>query len=120
MLELGNYAREEHAAVGRAAAGTADELVLVGSEVRATAEAALKAGMKPHHVHLFAADLKDAVALSVARKEAAALVRESLRKGDVVIIKGSYGIGMDEVVKELQERRGGGGSDSQTDLSARA
>lgn len=119
MLELGNYAREEHAAVGRAAAGAADELVLVGSEVRATAEAALKAGMKPHHIHLFAADLKDAVALSAARKEAAALVRESLRKGDVVIIKGSYGIGMDEVVKELHERRGGDGSGSQTDLSAR-
>lgn len=104
MLELGKYAREEHAAVGRAAAGAVDELVLVGSDVAATAEAAQKAGMREDHIHLFAASLSDRQALAQARLDAVSYVREQLRPGDLVLVKGSLGVGMEAIVVELQER----------------
>ena len=117
MLELGTYAREEHAAVGRAAAKVVDELVLVGAETKATADAAVRAGMPAKHVHYFAANLNDATALAAARQEASALVREELASGDVVLVKGSLGAGMDAVVAELVERRQS--IPRQADISAR-
>lgn len=104
MLELGMYAREEHAAVGRKAAKVLDELVLVGTETKTTADAAIHAGMPPERVHYFPASLQDVAALAQARRQASALVREQLSAGDVVLVKGSLGAGMDAVVAELVER----------------
>ncbi len=107
MLELGAHSLEEHAAVGEAAAAAGlDELVLVGEDVRATAEAALRAGMPAERVHLFAAPLADREALAHARLEAAHYVRERLAPGDVVLVKGSLGVGMDVVVAELVDPSG--------------
>lgn len=101
MLELGTYSQEEHAAVGRATVGRVDELVLVGTEVEATAEAALGAGMSPRRVHLFPARLDDSAALDRARRDAVALVRDRVIEGDLVLVKGSYGVGMDTIVAAL-------------------
>jgi len=103
MLELGTQSEVEHAAVGAVAAGVVDELVLVGSDVRATAEAAMQAGMPASRVHLFAAPLSNAPELAAARTAAATLVRAALRPGDVVLVKGSLGVGMDAVVTTLHE-----------------
>ena len=103
MLELGTYSRDEHAAVGRAAASAVDELVLVGADVAATAEAALAAGMAPERVHLYAASLDDKPRLAEARLAAASFVRERLSPHDVILVKGSLGVGMDAVVAELLE-----------------
>jgi UDP-N-acetylmuramoyl-tripeptide--D-alanyl-D-alanine ligase len=107
MLELGKYSREEHASVGRSAAAAVDELVLVGTEVKATACAAQEAGMAPEHIHLFEAPLADAGQLASARIEAAVYTRSHLEPGDLVLVKGSLGMGMDAVVTELQEKRTG-------------
>lgn len=104
MLELGSYSHDEHAAVGEAAAHAVDELVLVGSDVRATASAALRADMSPEHVHLFAAKLDNREAIAAARHEAAMFVRERLQPNDLVLVKGSLGVGMDAIVRELQEQ----------------
>ena len=103
MLELGAYAREEHAAVGRAAVGVVDELVLVGTDVRATADAALSAGMAAHRLHLFPASLDNPDELERARQEAAALVCHRLIATDLVLVKGSLGVGMDSIVAALQQ-----------------
>jgi UDP-N-acetylmuramoyl-tripeptide--D-alanyl-D-alanine ligase len=105
MLELGAYSLAEHAAVGVAAATGLDELALVGQDVRATAEAALRAGMPAERVHLFAAPLADREALSRARLEAARYVRERVGPCDIVLVKGSLGVGMDAVVAELVEQQ---------------
>ncbi len=105
MLELGTFSRDEHAAVGVAAAGAVDELVLVGMDVQATAEAAIRAGMQPARVHLFSASLQNPTELAQARSAAAALVCAAGKAGDLVLVKGSLGIGMDAIVTELQERR---------------
>lgn len=117
MLELGKYSHDEHAAVGKAAVGAIDELVLVGTEVRSTADAATKAGMPTERVHLYSANLSDGRAMSQARLDAAAYVRERISHGDVVLVKGSLGAGMDAVVAELQEKRNAGRR--QSDISAR-
>jgi UDP-N-acetylmuramoyl-tripeptide--D-alanyl-D-alanine ligase len=107
MLELGKYSPEEHASVGRTAAAVVDELVLVGTEVKATAFAAQEAGMSPEHIHLFEGPLADADLLASARMEAAIYTRTHLEPGDLVLVKGSLGMGMDAVVTELQEKRVG-------------
>lgn len=117
MLELGKYSRDEHAAVGTAAARGVDELVLVGTEVKSTAEAAANAGMPSDRVHLYSANLGDGAAMTQARREAATFVREHIRTGDVVLVKGSLGAGMDAVVAELQEKPNA--SRRQADISAR-
>ncbi|MFI5272079.1 MAG: UDP-N-acetylmuramoyl-tripeptide--D-alanyl-D-alanine ligase [Ktedonobacterales bacterium] len=106
MLELGTHSAAEHAAVGKVAAGSVDELVLVGADVAATADAALQAGMPAERVHLFRAPLSQPAELAAARLEAASLVRRALHRDDVVLVKGSLGVGMDVVVAELQEHRG--------------
>lgn len=107
MLELGTYSLDEHAAVGEAAAQAVDELVLVGSDVRATADAALQSGMLPKQVHLFAANLDDREAMAAARYGAATFVRERLQPDDLVLVKGSLGVGMDAVVRDLLEQHNG-------------
>jgi UDP-N-acetylmuramoyl-tripeptide--D-alanyl-D-alanine ligase len=107
MLELGAFAPEEHAAVGAAAAQAGiDELVLVGTEVRATAEAARQAGMPAERVHLYEASLADRAALAQAHRAAAEYVRARLAAGDVALVKGSLGAGMDAIVAALVEQTG--------------
>lgn len=101
MLELGAYAPEEHAAVGRETIGAVDELVLVGEDVQATAEAARSAGMPPERIHLYAAPLRDAAALAVARDQAARFVANALQPGDIILVKGSLGVGMASIVAAL-------------------
>jgi UDP-N-acetylmuramoyl-tripeptide--D-alanyl-D-alanine ligase len=101
MLELGAYAPSEHALVGADAAMSVDELVLVGSEVQATAEGARAAGMPAERIHLYPASLQDANALATAHAAAAAYVREHLKPDDLVLVKGSLGAGMDALVKAL-------------------
>jgi UDP-N-acetylmuramoyl-tripeptide--D-alanyl-D-alanine ligase len=117
MLELGTYSRDEHAAVGTSAAKAVDELVLVGADVQATADAAVRAGMAPEHVRYFPAPIGNAGLLTQARMDAAAYVREHLREGDLVLVKGSLGVGMDAIVAALQEQSGA--SHSEPDRSAR-
>lgn len=117
MLELGPFAPTEHAAVGEAAAQGIDELVLVGSEVKATAEAARTAGMPEARVHLFEARLDDRAALARAHQQAIAYVRERIGAGDLALVKGSLGAGMDAVVAELLEH--GRASRTRADISAR-
>lgn len=103
MLELGAYSRDEHAAVGVAAADAVDELVLVGTDVQAASDAALRAGMNQERVHLYTASLQNTPELTQARSEAARYVRDHVREGDLVLVKGSLGTGMDAIVSELQE-----------------
>jgi UDP-N-acetylmuramoyl-tripeptide--D-alanyl-D-alanine ligase len=97
MLELGSQATAMHEACGRAvAAARLDRLVAVGGPpALALATAAIAAGLPAANV--------DYVATSV---EAAALVSEALREGDLLLVKGSRGIGTDVVVTRLMAGQG--------------
>jgi len=96
MLELGNQATAMHEACGRAAAeARLDRLIAVGGPpALALATAAVAAGLPAGSV--------DYVATSA---EACARVTDTLRAGDLVLVKGSRGIGTDAVVAHLLEGR---------------
>lgn len=92
MLELGAEALAMHEACGRAAAGAGlDRLVTVGgAPALAMASAAIAAGLPASRV--------DYVETSAA---AVPLVAGQLAEGDLVLVKGSRGIGTDAVVRAL-------------------
>jgi len=91
MYELGEMAAEAHAQVGREAAGSCDVLVAVGGANAAhLMEAARAAGLATADIH----GVDDAAG-------AAELLRRVLRSGDVVLVKGSRGVGLDLTVAAL-------------------
>ena len=97
MRELGELSEREHVAVGRRAGEVADLIVTFGEMARVMAqEAATTDGrfnVGPPEVMSFAIDQREAVI--------AYLLRE-LREGDVVLLKGSRGLQMEEIVERLR------------------
>ncbi|MEK7516764.1 MAG: Mur ligase family protein [Patescibacteria group bacterium] len=91
MLELGAETDNAHEEVGRHVAELGiDLLVAVGERARAIHEAASQAGMSSDRVFHFG-----------SAEEAGRFVQERLRRGDIVLAKGSRGMRMERVVKEL-------------------
>ena len=94
MLELGEHAERLHRECGQAAAKAGlDLLIAVGAEpAGAMARAAVSAGMPDHcvsHVR--------------TKEDAADAAMRQVRPGDLVLVKGSRGIGTDLVVERLKE-----------------
>jgi UDP-N-acetylmuramoyl-tripeptide--D-alanyl-D-alanine ligase len=92
MLELGDHAPALHDECGRAAAAAGVTLLFAigGAPARALADAAIDAGMPPEAVSYFAQSA-DAVALIAAQ----------VRRGDLVLVKGSRGTRTDLVADRL-------------------
>jgi len=96
MYELGSYEEEGHRIVGRRAREVTDLLVAVGKLGKIMGQEALKAGMRPGNVYL-AEDSGDAIAV----------LRDLLGSGsggDLLLVKGSRGMAMEQIVTALQER----------------
>ena len=93
MLELGSHALTLHRECGAAAAAARlDLLIAVGGEpAKALADAAVAGGMPGPSV-VYAATSADAAEIAVRRT----------RPGDLVLVKGSRGIGTDVVVDRLK------------------
>jgi UDP-N-acetylmuramoyl-tripeptide--D-alanyl-D-alanine ligase len=94
MLELGGHASALHRECGAAAAAAGlDVLITVGGAPAADlAASAIAAGMPERCVsHVATSD------------EAAALALKRVRPGDLVLVKGSRGIGTDVVVERIKE-----------------
>lgn len=91
MLELGEFAAELHAACGRAAAEAGIDVVI---------------GVRGNAEHLVLA-VKEAAAPGVAAvflpdaEAAGAWLRENLRAGDVVLVKGSRGVRLERAIEGL-------------------
>jgi UDP-N-acetylmuramoyl-tripeptide--D-alanyl-D-alanine ligase len=98
MLELGEYEQDGHRLVGLRAAEIADVVVAVGPLGRLIGVAAKEAG----HRNTFFAD-ENATAVQV--------VEDVAQPGDFILIKGSRGAHMEEIVSSLaaQENEGDGG-----------
>jgi UDP-N-acetylmuramoyl-tripeptide--D-alanyl-D-alanine ligase len=92
MLEIGKYTPEAHESVGREAAKCADALFTVGPRAKFIAEAARAAGMK--RTAIFSFDTADD-----ARKP----VQDFIKKGDLILVKGSHSMRMDKIVEEIRE-----------------
>jgi UDP-N-acetylmuramoyl-tripeptide--D-alanyl-D-alanine ligase len=91
MLELGNYEHEGHGKVGMRALEVADVLVTVGSLARIIGETARRWGMATDAVHM----VED-------NEEAVRLLKDMVRGDDVILVKGSRALKMEEIVNSLQ------------------
>jgi UDP-N-acetylmuramoyl-tripeptide--D-alanyl-D-alanine ligase len=94
MLELGEHSLALHRACGEAAAAAGlDRLIAIGGDAaQALAEAAVQAGMPD-----------DAVTWTASSGAGADVVVPWLAEGDLILVKGSRGIGTDAVVKRITE-----------------
>ena len=91
MLELGPYEATGHEMVGVRAAEVVDELVTVGERAVMIAAAAEEAGLPPRVI----TRVQDS-------HEAIKFLGDRLRAEDVVLIKGSRGMQMDQIVSALE------------------
>ena len=93
MMELGEASAAGHEAVGAAAAAAADLLIVAagheGGEAAGIAHGAIAAGMPAGRV-----------VRATGRATAGAEALQRLRDGDVVLVKASRGLGLDEAVRD--------------------
>ncbi len=92
MLELGDAHIAGHRAVGEAAARAVELLVVIGSGAAEIAEGAQAGGLDPSRV------------IRVPDRDAALdVLRPRIRRGDVILLKGSRGAALDLLVDRLRE-----------------
>jgi UDP-N-acetylmuramoyl-tripeptide--D-alanyl-D-alanine ligase len=91
MLELGQYEHQGHQMVGNLAANVADLLVTIGPRAKIIAETARQAGLN-----------SEAIAEFEDTEDALNYLRAQLDREDVVLVKGSRAMHMDNIVPELE------------------
>ena len=94
MLELGAQEMQFHHDAGLAIPKTIDVVVGVGRRTRALLEGAREAGFADDALHHF-----DSAA------EAGEFLKSEIREGDLVLLKGSRGVGLDKAVAMLEAGR---------------
>lgn len=99
MLELGEAAVPAHRRVGTEAAGSVDYLITVGNLARSIANGAIAAGLPSGQVFSTASN-----------EETIAVLKDLLAPDDVVLIKGSRGMRMEEIVQSLINKDGSKGT----------
>jgi len=92
MLELGSYEEEGHRLVGRRAMDVADILVVVGPRGRIIGQEALSLGMDV-----------ESVCLCDDNQTAVEYLQKVIRPGDYVLVKGSRGMQMEEIIAALEK-----------------
>jgi UDP-N-acetylmuramoyl-tripeptide--D-alanyl-D-alanine ligase len=95
MYELGRYEEEGHKMVGRRAHDIADVLLAVGRLGRLIGQEALDAGMAAGAVHF-----------AETNGQAIDLLRSLVESGDRILVKGSRGMTMEEIVAALADTQG--------------
>lgn len=96
MREMGSVEEEEHELVGTRAGGVVDLLVTYGDLARIIARAAAEVERPPD---------RPLISISFAEDERQELVdylRSELREGDCVLLKGSRGLQMEDIVAALR------------------
>lgn len=92
MLEVGKYSLEAHEALGVEAAKIVDILITVGLRAKFIAETARAAKFLPKNIFIFEA-VEDALEPVV----------DLIKKGDLILVKGSHSIGLEKIVERLKE-----------------
>ncbi len=90
MLELGRHTADQHKTAGILAATACDILVTVGLRSRVLAESAIDAGLD-----------EDSVLQFDSSTEAGQYLKEIIKEGDIILVKGSQSMRMEKVVKEI-------------------
>ena len=91
MFELGPYEMSGHEMVGIRASEIAERIITLGEKGKMIAEAAVRSGMSHQKVTSF--ENTDQVVEAL---------RNLLKEGDVVLVKGSHGLRMDRIVSNLE------------------
>lgn len=89
MLELGKYSKKSHEGIGKMAAKCADWIIFIGENADL-----YKKGAKGESKKVKINKAEDA-------EEAIKVISEKIKKGDVILVKGSRRIGLEKVVKRL-------------------
>ncbi|NLE99638.1 MAG: UDP-N-acetylmuramoyl-tripeptide--D-alanyl-D-alanine ligase, partial [Anaerolineales bacterium] len=92
MAELGAYERDGHEVVGMRALDVADVLITVGPLGRIIGETALRWGMPAERVHLLNTNA-----------EAVELLKRLVDEHDIILVKGSRVLQMEDIVSALVE-----------------
>lgn len=90
MLELGKHTLSAHEAAGKIVVDAADLLFTVGTRAKMIAEGAAKAGFSKKKIFSFSNIY-----------EAGMQLQQKIQKGDVILVKGSQGVRMERIVKEV-------------------
>ncbi len=91
MLELGSETENAHRELGfKVAELGIDNLLTVGEATKHIAQSAKEAGLDEHRVASFGSS-----------REAGRFLQEKLKEGDVVLAKGSQGVRLEKIVKEV-------------------
>lgn len=93
MLELGLFTIDAHREIGARVGRVADVLVTVGERAKLIAEGAKSAGMQKRSIYSFNS--------SVDAEES---VGKLIRKGDLVLVKGSRAMHLETIVEEIRAR----------------
>ncbi len=101
IFELGPFAQEEHQRSGEIMAQNVDYLVAMGDEARFYVEGALKAGMPEKNTYFFRSNVEDNAELEAAKQAIAELLKQKVRSGDLVLLKGSRGMRMETLLDML-------------------
>lgn len=92
MLELGEYSKEIHEKTGKCVKdNNIDILVTVGENAKYIKDGAIVEGMNKENIYSFDTN-----------KEAIELLKQLLKKDDLVLIKASHGMNFIEIVNNLQ------------------
>ena len=92
MTELGEYTQKAHELIGEIIPVCIDVLITVGLRAKFIAQRAIKKGMDEKNVFMFDEP-----------KEAGFKLQEIMKKGDLVLIKGSRVVGLDKIVDEVKQ-----------------
>lgn len=90
MLEIGKYTPEAHERIGRKAAGAVDLLFTVGERAKFIAKGAREKGMA-----------KDKIFEFCTSEEAGKPLQDIMKQGDVILVKASRAMKMEEIIKEI-------------------
>src|SRR3989344_1533746 len=90
MLELGKHTEEEHKNIGKIAKENSDVLLVVGPRAEKIKAGATEAGMNPMNIFEFSNSY-----------QAGEFIKTFVKKGDLILIKGSQGMRMERVVAEI-------------------
>lgn len=91
MLEMGEFSGKAHHELGQTAAVTVDILMCCGKEAAAIADGAIEYGMSADNIHRFSDS-----------DEAGMHLSRIIEKGDVILVKGSRGMKMENVIKYIR------------------
>lgn len=97
MLELGNYTEEAHQSVGREIAElkNIDYLVTIGERAKDIKKGALEKGVNGENIFSFN-----------NISEAGLFLRSKINENDIVLIKGSQGMRLEKITKEIMAEPG--------------